>query len=192
MHIRAALMMRLTMLIALPACTGLPRAAPHEVLDEQSGNTLLVAAKPLVFARERTDVAAHARDYATLVAVEVDASGTYADYLLLYRWSTVDPRMMRQPDPNAGEMRIVADGRAIDLPPMARVPVSLSRRRVMHFPEHGDVIVHAYPIGIDTLRFIAMSREVTVRLPKEPLETPFRLWEDGRFSLRQFLERAGP
>src|SRR5580704_1191423 len=89
-------------LAALTACTGLKPAPFHEILDEQSGNTLLVVTTPLVFARERTDVAAHARDYATLVAAEIDQSGKYSEYLLLYRWSTVDRRMSPPPDPQAG------------------------------------------------------------------------------------------
>jgi hypothetical protein len=71
--------MRLGLILALTtlwACTGLPAERPsHEFFDERTGNTLLVVPKPLVFARERTDVAAHARDYATMVAVEIDQSG---------------------------------------------------------------------------------------------------------------------
>ena len=145
----------------LSACAAAPRqAASHEFLDEQTGTTLSVVAKPLVFARERTDVAAHARDYATLVAVEVDNSGKYREYLLLYRWSTVDPRMSPAPDPHAGELRILADGRVIDLMPLEQMPVSLSRRRELHVPDHGDVIAHAYPVDSSTLRFIASSREL--------------------------------
>ena len=84
-----------------------PAAAPAdvesnstEIFDEETGSTLLVVSKPLVFARDRSDVAAHARDYATLVAVEDDRSGQYTQYLLLYRWSTVDRRM--SPPPGAG------------------------------------------------------------------------------------------
>ena len=109
---RLGLILALTALTALSACAGLSaRASDHkprdsgEIFDEQSGNTLLVVPKPLVFARERTDVAAHERDYATLVAVEIDQSGKYNDYFLLYRWSTVDRRMSPPPDPQEGELR---------------------------------------------------------------------------------------
>jgi hypothetical protein len=188
MNIRGAVLMTL---IALPACTTMPRAASQEMLDEQSGNTLLVVRRPLVFARERTDVAAHVRDYATLVAVEVDASGTYNDYLLLYRWSTVDKRMSAPPDPSEGKLRVLADGRVIDLPPLERAPVGVSRRRVMHLPEHGDATIHAYVIDVATLRFIAASREISLQLPQEPLPTWFKLWEDGRAALQQFSAAAG-
>ena len=188
MHIRAALILAL---LTLPACSGVrPPAAPREILDEQSGNTLSVVAAPLVFARERTDVAAHARDYATLVAVEVDHSGKYSEYLLLYRWSTVDRRMSPPPDPSAGELRILADGRTIDLQPLERVPIGLSRRRDLHVPEHGDVVARAYTIDAPTLRFIAASRALSVRMPQEPLDVPFGLWEDGRAALGRFAQSA--
>jgi len=188
MQIGVALIVALSVLCA---CAGAPRqAASHEFLDEQTGTTLAVAAKPLVFARERTDVAAHARDYATLMAIEVDSSGAYREYLLLYRWSTVDPRMSPPPDPGAGELRILAEGRVIDLKPLEQMPVSLSRRRELHVPDHGDVIAHAYSVDSSTLRFIASSRELSVKMPQEPLETPFKMWEDGRTALAKFAERA--
>jgi hypothetical protein len=188
MRLRGVLLMALT---ALPACTGTPRAPSQQILDEQSGNTLLIVKQPLIFARERSDVAAHARDYATLVAVEVDASGTSHDYLLLYRWSTVDRRMAPPPAPDAAQLRILADGRVIDLTPLERVPVGTSRRRVMHVPVHGDVAVHAYAVEVSTLAFVAASRDVSVQLPQEPLPTPFKLWEDGREALAQFSSAAG-
>ena len=187
--------MRLALLLALTtlfACTGLRAAQPsHEIFDERTGNTLLVVAKPLVFARERTDVAAHERDYATVVAVEIDQSGKYNEYLLLYRWSTVDRRMSPPPDPQAGELKILADGRVIDLMPLEQLPVGLSRRRELHLPEHGDVVTRAYLVDVSTLRFIAESRELAVRMPQESLDTPFAMWEDGRKALGQFLQRSG-
>jgi hypothetical protein len=188
MLIRLALIVALA---ALQACRSVPSGPAQEILDEQSGNTLLVVAKPLVFARTRSDVAAYARDYATLVAVEVDQSGKYGDFLLLYRWSTVDRRMSSPPDPNAGELRILAEGRTIDLMPLEQIPVSLSRRRELHVPDHGDVVAHAYPIDAATLRFIASSRDLSVQMPQEGLETPFTVWEDGRGALGQFVQRAG-
>ena len=188
MAIRGALMLTL---IALPACTNTPRATSQEILDERTGNTLLIVKRPLVFARERSDVAAHARDYATLAAVEVDASGTYNDYLLLYRWSTVDKRMSAPPDPDAGNLTLFADGRVIDLKPLPQPPVGIGRRRAMHMPAHGDVAVHAYAIDVATLRFIAASHEIQLQMPQEPLPTRFTLWEDGRAALAQFSASAG-
>jgi hypothetical protein len=188
MHISVALIVALTV---LPACSSTPRAASQEIFDEQTGNTLLVVAKPLVFARARSDVAAFARDYATLVAVEVDQSGKFNDYLLLYRWSTVDPRMAAPPGPNQGELKILTEGREIDLTPLEQLPVSLSRRKQLLVPDQGVVVAHAYKIDAATLAFIASSRELTVRMPQEQFDAPFTIWEDGRGALAKFAGRAG-
>jgi hypothetical protein len=189
MHISVTVIVALTM---LSACSSAPRAAAsQEIFDEQTGNTLLVVAKPLVFARTRSDVAAFARDYATLVAVEVDISGKYSDYLLLYRWSTVDPRMSAPPSPSQGELKILADGREIDLKPLEQSPVSLSRRKQLHVPDQGAIVLHEYKIDAATLRFIASSRDLTVRMPQESFDTPFTIYEDGRVALAQFAGRAG-
>ncbi len=178
-------------LTVLPACSSRPAApAPHEFLDEQTGTTLSVVATPLIFARERSDFVAHTRDYATLVAVVIDNSGKYGEYLLLYRWSTVDPRMSQAPSPNAGELKILADGRVIDLKPLEQMPVSLSRRRELHVPQHGDVVAHAYPVDSATLRLIATSRTLTVLMPQEPLDIPFKMWEDGRKALELFVQQV--
>jgi hypothetical protein len=187
MTIRLALLLSLT---AMASCATAPPMASKEIYDEQTASTLLVVARPLVFARERSDVAAHSRDYATLVAVEDDRSGEYSEYLLLYRWSTVDRRMSPPPAADAGALRILADGRAMDLKPLDRMPVSLDKRRELHLPKHDDVTPHAYRVDEPMLRFIATSREITLQMPQEPLDTPFRLWQDGRGALSEFLRKA--
>jgi len=194
MDIRVALLLALT---ALASCTALPLHRPSkstsnstEIFDEESGSTLLVVSKPLVLARDRSDVAAHCRDYATLVAVEDDQSGKYVQYLLLYRWSTVDRRMSPPPGPDEGQLKIFADGRTIDLKPLERQPTSLAQRRALHVPEHGDIVYRAYRVDSAMLHYIADSRELTVRMPQEALDTPFTVWEDGRGALAQFLQRA--
>jgi hypothetical protein len=177
-------------LTALASCATRTPPASDEFFDEENASTLLVTAKPLVFARERSDVAAHARDYATLVAVEIDNSGDYTQYLLLYRWSTVDRRMSPPPGPDAGALRILADGRPIDLQPLDRLPVNLLQRRQLHMPKLDEIVPRGYKTDPATLNFIATSRELLVRMPQEPLATPFTLWEDGRNALKQFLQRA--
>lgn len=190
MNIREVLILALA-LTTLASCVIRPRATrSDEIFDEENASTLLVAAKPLVFARQRSDLAAYARDYATLVAVEIDRSGEYSQFLLLYRWSTVDRRMLPPPDPDAGALRILADGRPIDLKPLDRLPVNFAQRRELHVPKHDDVIPRGYKIDPATLHFIANSRELSVRMPQEPLDTPFTLYEDGRNALLQFLQRA--
>lgn len=198
MTIRPALIMALA---ALSGCAAQPwtaRAPPahsqpasDEIFDEQTGASALIAAEPLVFARARSDVAAHAHDFATLVAVEVNNSARDREYLLLYRWSTVDTRMSPPPAPDAGTLRIIADGRVIELAPVPELPLRFGRRQALHLPKHGMVVAHAYDVDAAMLEFIAASGDLVVRMPQEPLDTPFTLWEDGRQALHQFLRRSG-
>ena len=177
-------------LTALAACAAGPPPAT-EILDPETGNTFFVATRPLVFARNRSDVAAYTRDYVTLVAVAVNESGKYSEYLLLYRWSTVDRRMLPPSDPKAGELQILADGRTLDLHPLEQVPVSVASRAELHEPNHGDAITHAYKVDLPTLRFLAASQTLAVHLPQETLDTPFELWRDGRPDLKSFVAAQG-
>jgi hypothetical protein len=174
----------------MASCESNP-ARPRELLDETTGNTLSVVSKPLVFARERTDVAAHARDYVTLVAAEIDQQGNYQDYLLLYRWSTVDRRMSPPPAQTAGQLRILAEGRILNLTPLDDMPTGLEHRRELYLPPHGDVVAHAYRVNADILRFLAASPALSVQMPQETLDAPFKLWQEGRAALREFAESAG-
>ncbi len=176
--------------LALAACAASPSKPGEELFDEQTGNTVTVVSEPIVFARERNDVAAYARDYVTLVAVEVDHSGQFKDYLLLYRWSTVDKRMLPPPDPSAGKVRLVSEGRELDLDPLESMPVGLGSGRDLHLPPHGEAIVHGYAVDLNVLRFIAASRTLILQMPQETLDTPFTLWQDGRRALGRFVHQT--
>jgi hypothetical protein len=178
----------LLLLALLTACTSSRLAPSREIFDEQSALTLEVVSMPFIFARDRGDVAAHARDYATLVAAEIDRSGEYSDFLLLYRWSTVDRRMSAPPPPSAGALRILADGRAVDLQPLPRVPISLTQSHSLYVPPHGDVVPRAYAVDAALLRYIAACNSLTLRMPQEEINTPFTLWQDGREALAKFLQ----
>ena len=176
--------------LALAACTPLDRLSPQEHLDRRSGDTLVVVNQPLVFARERSDVAVRARDYATLVAVEADRAGKYSAYLLAYRWSTVDRRMAELPAADAGALRIVADGREVVLTPLATLPAALQSSDVLHAPRDAQYVLWAYATDLGTLAYLASSHSLTVRFPREALPLEFGLWEDGRNALGEFAARG--
>jgi hypothetical protein len=187
-------MRRLWLLAILPqlllACSTAATSPPREMFDDHTGSTVTVVSKPWVFARERTDVAAHARDYATLVAVEVDHSGSYQDFLLLYRWSTVDKRMSPPPQTDGNELRLSSEGRVISLKPMDALPISIDAKHTLHLPRHGDAVVRAFAVDLDLLRFLAASHAVTLLVPQEQFDTPFQIWDDGREALGEFVRQT--
>jgi hypothetical protein len=181
----------LAVLPLISGCAELALPGSRTILDSQTGSTLLLVTRPLVFARQRSDVAAFARDYATLVAVELDVAGNYSDYLLLYRWSTVDKRMSQPSDSGAGELQIEADGRKLVLVPLAQLPLAVEGRSELYYPLHADVVTFGYKADAATLRFIALSQRILVRMPQESLDLPFSLRGDGRASLAHFLRDEG-
>jgi len=187
---RAFRLILFTAMVALAACASAPARAPTELLDEQTGATLAVVAEPLVFARPRTDVAANARDYATIVALEANRSGKYSAYLLVHRWSTVDRRMAPLPAESAGRLLIKADGRLLELKPLQPMPAALTRRDAVFMPADADVVSWAYDTDLATLEYLAASHDIGARFPDEPLDSPFVLWRDGRAALREFTARG--
>lgn len=66
------------------------------------------------------------------------------------------------------------------------MPISLTKRQDLYLPPHGDLVAHAYSADVATLRYLASSRRLIVRLPRERLDTPFALFRDGRRALGDF------
>jgi len=176
--------------LALGACAPLDHLAPQEHLDTRSGDTLVVVNQPLVFARERSDVAVRARDYTTLVAVEADRAGRYSAYLLAYRWSTIDRRMTELPASDQGALRVVADGREVLLRPLAELPGALQASEVLHAPRDAQYRVWGYATDLATLGYLADSQSLSLQFPRESLPLEFQLWSDGRDALREFAARG--
>ncbi len=178
--------------IQLAACASVPAPAPAGFLDEDTGVTLTVVAKPLVFARDRRDVAAHARDYVTLVAVERNQTGRRNLVLLAYRWSTIDRRVNPQADADARTLVLVADGRDIRLQPVSDVlPSELRPRPQLLQPDVTDVAAVAYRIDEPTLRYLANSQRVSAFYSDARGALPFVLWADGREALKLFTQSLG-
>jgi hypothetical protein len=180
----------LSLTAALSACTPLDRLTPAEHLDTHSGETLVVANRPIVFARERSDVAARARDYTTLVAVEADRAGKYQAYLLAHRWTTIDRRVEDLPSSADGTLRLVADGREMLFKPLAAVPEALKNESTLHAPDNARYTTWAYATDLATLQYVAESEALTLRFPRENLPIDFTVWTDGREAWREFATRG--
>jgi hypothetical protein len=60
-------------------------------------------------------------------------------------------------------------------------------------PDTTDAAMRAYVTDFETMKLIAASHALTVRLPQESLSGPFELWRDGRPALAQFVKQfSGP
>src|ERR1700733_12681104 len=91
------------------------------------------------------------------------------------------------PEAGSGELLIDVDGRSIDLQPLPRLPVGLPQPKDLFVPDTTDGAMRAYVTDLETLRLIATSHELTVRLPKESPIGSYTVWHDGRAALGEFV-----
>ncbi len=178
---------------ALAACANQPDRAPAEFLDDRSAVTVAVVDAPWILARERRDVAAHARDYLTLAAAERNEAGRYSLALVAHRWSTVDARVAGLGADTPAVLVLVADGRDLRLKPAPTLPREFAGRdgRLWE-PEVARYVTFAYPIDRGTLDVLAASQVLYAYFdeaePDGALIPPYQDWRDGREALMRLLE----
>lgn len=171
----------------LSACATTDETAPREYLDEISAATVTAAGGGLTFARARTEYAVNARDYVTLVPVDVNRAGTHVLYLYTYLWSTIEkPDVSTKP----AQFEIVADGRQVPLTPVS-VPL-----RSLGFGAAPYVAPaqHAVPLvavtNREVLQFLANAQDLTVVATRDGLAERYELWTDQRDAIEAFLQDA--
>lgn len=175
------------MCCSLAACTA-SNVRTLEYLDQVSAATVSAVAEPLVFARARPELAAHARDYVRLAAVDVNRAGRHDQWVLAYLQSTVDPRLVYVPGTRAPETLFVrADDRVLRLVRVASSAQEVGITRRVHAPKGvaGEPVV--YRVEASALAFIAGANNLTLRVDS-PDGPAYELWSDGRASLAEFLQ----
>jgi hypothetical protein len=180
----------LSALLCLLSLSALASSDPpvREYLDEETGATVTLVTQPLVFAYARTDLAANARDYATVQAAAVNRSGKVGYVLIAYFWSTVDPRLRRDALPNPQQLLLQADDRLIRLDLSGHTAREAGIGMQVDPPPGSNSPPNVYGIDLDTLGFIAASRRLALVIDTEPSTFTYDLWEDRRPALRSFVQ----
>jgi hypothetical protein len=172
---------------ACATIVGVPDA-PREYLDQSTAATITTVNTPLVFARERSDLAANARDYVTLAAAAVDRTGRIDYVLVCYRWSTVDARLDNSPPPDTDTLVVAADDRRIELRSPSHSAQDVGIGTPVHPPPGPTRSQYFYRADLATLRFIAAARHLGVQLGTGDLAPSYDVWADGRPALRAFVD----
>jgi hypothetical protein len=173
----------------LAACSSLPTAhAPQEYLDERTGATITMAAKPLVFASVRTERATNLRDYLTLVPASVNRAGSIQYVWIVYAWSTLDPLSAGKTETES--MVITADQRRIALLPVATTAAEAGISLPKRGPPGVSSISHVYSADLETMGLMATARGVRLQVGHSDTAPYFELWDDGRASLSEFVRIA--
>lgn len=177
-----------SLVAVLGACApAAERTGPVEYLDRDTAVTFTVVAHPLIFARVRPDLAARVRDYATAAAASMDRNGQIQYVLLIYLWSTVDPRNEPGATGSAPDLVLAADDRRIALHPISDPAQSLppiDRPPVRHY------VAAMYRTDLPTLRFLTAARYLSLQRSEDGHEARFQLWRDQRDSLADFVRSS--
>jgi hypothetical protein len=162
---------------------------PTEYLDPDTAASVASVASPILFARAHQDVAANSREYATVVGASVNRAGRYEYVLLVYLWSTVDPRLGagRHPGDN---LILLADDRAIRLQRDGRSLRDVGIARPLDRQLHTRGPPRVYRIDRATLRFVAHAGRLRLQLEGDGDARPFDVWQDGRRELAQLADAA--
>jgi hypothetical protein len=187
----AVLAMAAAVLLAWTA--GVPAAddSVHQYVDEITAASITVAVEPLIFARERTDLAANSRDYVTLTAIEVNVTGKRSYLWSAYIWSTID-RRDRQPLVVPGdELVLVADGRPISLRSDAKTLRELGIGESPTRSPARTAVPALFAADLESISYVARASELHIELIHAGSNDSFMLWKDGRAALRAFGVAVG-
>jgi hypothetical protein len=150
--------------------------AEHEYLDEQTAATVTVREPALVFARERPELAVNARDYLTLVPVDVNRAGKHVQYYYGYVWSTIDKRRVSGVGTDSRRFELIADGRQIPLDRYPGEPRTLGLGEAPVPPPARSAQVLVAPVSRDTQEFVARATELRAVALDEGVTERFELW----------------
>lgn len=157
-------------------CAADPAAdVPREYLDETTAATVTVEGPPLVFALERPELAVNARDYLTLIPVDVNRSGVHVQYFFGYAWSTIDKRGVEQ----GGEslrFELFADGRRIPLAAVSGSARDIGLGEPPLAPPAASAVVLVSATSRDVQHFVLNATEVVAIAVRDGVSEPFALW----------------
>ncbi|HEY7643257.1 MAG TPA: hypothetical protein VH814_26240 [Steroidobacteraceae bacterium] len=173
--------------------SGLPAAddALRQYVDETTAASITVATQPLIFARERSDLAVNARDYVVLTATEVNITGSRSHFWSAYIWSTID-RRDREPVVAPGdELVLVADGRPITLRSDGKTLRDHGLGQPPTRAPSRTAIPVLYAADRESISYVAHATELHIELIHGGSNEVFALWKDGRAALRAFSASVG-
>jgi len=194
----AAIIVTNALIGALNGCvTTADTEAPQEYLDNETAATVLVAARPLVFARDRPELAVHMRDYVTLAAAAIDRMGKTDYVLIAYFWTTLDahgregePALPGGADPRARELIIVADDRRIKLKSGSVSAHDMGIGEAVHAPPSRAAVQVLYRVDLATLRFLSAAHRLALLQDANDPTSGFQLWSDRRPALNGLVRSS--
>lgn len=153
-----------------------PASGEREYLDAKTVATITVGEPVLVFARARPELAANARDYLTLVPLDVNRAGVHRQYFFGYSWSTVDKRFAAGEQATPPQIDLIADGRRIALTPHPGPLAEIGLGELPVTPPSRSATLLVAPASREQQQFVADAAELRAVLLRDGVSERFDLW----------------
>lgn len=152
----------LVVLLAVAACGSTTPVVSGE-LNPLTGVTVTRATKPVVFYRDRSAQAAHARDYVYLGPVEVNNMGQRNYYIWLGIWGTSDSTDRSTQMDNFESVVVFVDGEPLSLEVKGWTAESIGISGSAYVKPVASSTDAYYRVTIDQIRLIAEARDLEIR-----------------------------
>lgn len=153
-----------------------PQDEVREYLDEQTAATVTVLGRPIVFAMDQPQLAVHARDYLTLVPIDVNRAGAHQRYYYGYAWSTLDKRGLTATEEPPTRYELIADGRRISLVPLTVPPRDLGLGEAPVPAPNARAVRVIAATSSEVQEFVTGAEEIVAVAVREGGGDRFALW----------------
>lgn len=173
----------------LAACGGSKPLVQND-LDPRTGATVTHTSKPVIFYRDRSAYASHARDYVYVGPIEVNNMGQRRYFLWLGVWSTIKNSGRAAVQDDFETVVVFADGEPLDLQVVGWSPATIGVSESVYVKPVALAVDAYYGVTIDQIRVIAEARDLEIRTGPSAGDH-YRAWESSESatdSLRAFVQ----
>jgi hypothetical protein len=177
--------------IMLSACAGQDSHIADK-LDLATGVTITYSETPMVFFRDDSGKAAHARNLIHMGPIEVNRMGEIRYFLWLGIWNTVQETDLSEARDGFESIVIFADGEPLPLELAGWTSAAIGAGDSVYLRPVASAADAYFEVTVDQLRLIASSRDIRVQ-STSPSARTYEMWDDqnsARSSLIEFLKQS--
>lgn len=170
----------------LSACAG-NQTRIDDRLDTQTGVTITFSETPLVFYRDDSGKAAHARNFINVGPIEVNRMGQYRYFLWLGIWNTLQDDELGGVRNGFETIVIFADGEPLSLDLAGWTAAAIGASEHVYIRPVASAADAYYELTVDELRLIAASTDLRIQ-PTGPSARSYELWDEQKAARAGFVE----
>jgi len=177
--------------LLLSACAGRD-VQLLDKLDSVTGVTITYSAAPMVFYRNDSGRAAHARNFVHLGPLEINRMGDYRYFLWLGVWNTLQNTGSSVARDGFESIVIYADGEPLALELAGWTAAAIGASEPVYIKPVSSAADAYYEVTVDQLRVIAEAEDIRVQSTGAKQQS-FELWDHqsaARTGLKDFLARS--